>query len=299
MKKAILLFAALLAAVPAYSQNPTVLSQFFEGKQVTIRMDMPASQTGIDLYPGRATPIDLNSYSGRLKNFGVSIRNGDTVMITKIKVKDKNIEFQLAGGGYGTFWDDTNTTVTPGYTEKSQREKDIEDRLKWEDDYYTRRQLQRELDYLRGQRDRQDARNQAMAEQASEMKKVRVDAKRIQGGSRFNIWYSNRVPADLTPQQLMQELAQYVEFPQQSFPGSLTTADVSDPEIHGSPNPVTHLKKGLTQEQVVDLLGPAIRTTQNHENGMEMTSSSFRYQDSTVDTSFVNGVLVKYSVSVH
>ena len=197
MIKATLCLAGIVAVLPVYAQNSAALSQFFEGKQVTVRMDMPASQTGIDLYPDRTTPIDLGSYSNRLKSFGVSIRNGDTVMITKVKVKDKNIEFQLGGGGYGTFWDDTNTTVTATAAQKSQREKDIEDRLKWEDDYYARQQLMRELDYLRGRRQQQDTQNQVLAEQASEAKKIRLDAKRAQGGSRFNIWYPGKVPAGL------------------------------------------------------------------------------------------------------
>lgn len=280
MTKAAWLFAAFLATFPALGQNSATLSQFFEGKQVTVRMDMPASQTGIDLYPDRATPIDLSSYSSRLKQFGVSLRNGDTTLITKVKVKDKNIEFQLGGGGYGTFWDDTNTTVLATPTEKSRREKDIQDRLQWEDDYYTRKQLQRELDYLQSQRYREDAKNQVQAEQASEMKAARIDTKRTQGGSRFNIWYSGRVPAGLTPQQLMQELSEYIEFSPRSFPGSPSgqVKDVSYPEVQGSPDPLTHLKKGLTEEQVIDLLGPAASTTRNRANGMEMTDNTFVYQ---------------------
>jgi hypothetical protein len=55
-------------------------------------------------------------------------------MVTKVKVKDNNIEFQLAGGGYGTVSDDTDTSVQFTPSERSGREKDLENRLKSETD---------------------------------------------------------------------------------------------------------------------------------------------------------------------
>ena len=79
-----------LVALTAYQvagQDQAALSQSFEGKQVTVKMDMPGSQTGVDIYPNKPQPLDTKSYAARLKSFGVSLRNGDTVMITKVKVK--------------------------------------------------------------------------------------------------------------------------------------------------------------------------------------------------------------------
>lgn len=296
----------LFAGVPAFAQNSATLSQFFEGKQVIVKMDMPASQTGIDLYPERSTPIDLSSYSNRLKKFGVSLHNGDQVMITKVKVKDKNIEFQLAGGGYGTFFDEDDSPVFAHSVDKSNREKDLENRLKHENDYYTRQQLKRELDRVRERRNDKDAQNRMFAQEASEAKAARIDAKRVQGGSRFNIWYPGRVPAGLTAQQVMQQLSLYVSFPANSFPGSPSPAvdhdagpNQEEAAAPAQPGPLGQLRKGLTQEQVIDLLGPSTSTTQSRQNGLEMTSSTFRYNDSMVETSFANGVLVKYSVSVN
>ncbi|MGC1782670.1 MAG: hypothetical protein WA708_09140 [Acidobacteriaceae bacterium] len=301
-----LLMAVLFACIPAFAQNSASIAQFFEGKQVVVKMDMPASQTGIDLYPERPTPIDLSSYSNRLKKFGVSLHNGDQVMITKVKVKDKNIEFQLAGGGYGTFMDESDSPVFVHSVDKSNREKDLENRLKHENDYFTRQQLKRELDRVRERRDDKDSQNRMLAQEASEAKAQRIDAKRVQGGSRFNIWYPGRVPAGLTAQQVMQQLSLYVSFPANSFPGSPSPAGDSDAgpnqetaAVPAQPGPLGQLRKGLTQEQVIDLLGPSTGTTQSRQNGLEMTASTFRYQDSTVETSFANGVLVKYSVTVN
>lgn len=82
---------AAAAALPAAAQDESVLRDFFEGKSVRVKMDMPASQQGIDVFPDARRPIDMSQYSQRLKSFGVAIKSGDSVMITKVHVKDKLI----------------------------------------------------------------------------------------------------------------------------------------------------------------------------------------------------------------
>jgi len=106
----------------AVAQNPDMLSPFFEGKQVVVKMDMPGTQKGVDIYPDRQPPLDTKSYGERLKQFGVSLRNGDTVMVTKVKVNKDSVEFQLGGGGFGTAKDNTDTSVHFTPAEKSPRE---------------------------------------------------------------------------------------------------------------------------------------------------------------------------------
>src|ERR1700754_2947862 len=103
--------AVLCGARGAVAQNPDMLSPFFEGKQVTVKIDMPGTQKGIDVYPDRQQPLDAKSYGDRMKEFGVSLRNGDTAMVTKVKVNKDNVEFQIAGGGFGTAMDNSDTTV--------------------------------------------------------------------------------------------------------------------------------------------------------------------------------------------
>ena len=71
----------------AAAQGPDALSQFFEAKQVTVKLDMPGTQKGVDLYPDRPQPLDAKTYASRLKTFGTSLRNGDSVLITKVKAK--------------------------------------------------------------------------------------------------------------------------------------------------------------------------------------------------------------------
>jgi len=46
--------------------------------------------------------------------------------VTKVKVKDNLIEFQLGGGGYGTFGDDASSHVSVPVAGKSVREKNLE-----------------------------------------------------------------------------------------------------------------------------------------------------------------------------
>ena len=138
----------------AAAQNPDALSPYFEGKQVTVKIDMPGTQKGVDIYPNRQPPLDAKSYGDRLKQFGVSLQWGDTVMVTKVKVNKDNVEFQLGGGGFGTAGDNSDTSVHFTSSDKSDREKDLENQISNESDPDKRRSLQRELDYVRSERER-------------------------------------------------------------------------------------------------------------------------------------------------
>src|ERR1700734_3589720 len=110
---------------------------------------MPGSQQGIDVFPQQPNSLDAKNYGKRMKSFPIALHNGDAVMITMVKVKDKLIEFQLGGGGFGTFGDDTDTSVKFTPAPKSDREKDLESQISQTDDQDRKNDLQRQLDYLR------------------------------------------------------------------------------------------------------------------------------------------------------
>ena len=184
-----------------------------EGKTVVVKIDMPATQAGIDVYADARRSINFDEYSRRVKDTGVAVKAGDSVMITKVRVKDKLIEFQLGGGGYGTFGDDTSGTVYVPAESKSKREKDLEKAIKDETDSGRKRRMQTELDDLRREREREDRRNQAAASAAAEEKKRRIAEQRLHGGSRFNLRYQDGVPSGINPGEIMAALAEYVEFP--------------------------------------------------------------------------------------
>ena len=299
----VVLFAGGSSAV---AQQADMLSGAFEGKQVVVKMDMPGTQKGIDIYPGRPQPLDTKSYSDRLKDFGVSVRNGDTVMVTKVKVNKDNIEFQLGGGGFGTAGDNTDTTVHYTPLGKSSRELELENQLNTETDPDRRRSLQRELDYVRTDRQRRDAYNRARAEDDAARRAQQVAIQRQQGGSRFNIRVDTRKMGDsLTPQVVMDALAPYVIFDTQGAPAGGQPVDaapsgtpgliVRNPEPAADPTP--GLKKGMSREQVEAMFGKAVEANDHTENGLTITSCTFLSKDEKVQADFVNGVLVQYSVS--
>ena len=302
--RVLLCLAVLLACVSsAGAQNPDALSPYFEGKQVTVKIDMPGTQKGVDIYPNRQPTLDAKSYGDRMKQFGVSLRNGDTTMVTKVKVNKDNVEFQLGGGGYGTAGDNTDTAVHFTPADKSDREKELENQLNNESDPDRRRSLQRELDHVRSDRARRDAYNHARAEDDAAMRTQQLDMKRQQGGSRFNIRMDTRKMGDsLTPQVIESALAQYVSFSGDAPGGpAVVSAPGGSPGLAVRPSdqgdPAQGLKKGMTREQVESLYGPAGEAHDRTENGMSMTSCTYQSKDERVQADFVNGVLVQYSVS--
>jgi hypothetical protein len=108
MRLAILLTGALVvtaAVSPLHAQDEARLRKALEGKRITLKMDMPATSAGVDVYPGSGRPVDYDKVGKRMKKEGIALRDGEAARITKIKVKDDLIEVQLNGGGYGTFGD--------------------------------------------------------------------------------------------------------------------------------------------------------------------------------------------------
>ena len=298
------LFACARGAV---AQNPDGLSSYFEGKQVVVKMDMPGTQKGVDIYPNRQPTLDAKSYGDRMKEFGVSMQNGQRVMVTKVKVNKDNVEFQLGGGGFGTAGDNSDTSVHFTPAPKSDRERELEDQLRNETDPNRRRSLQRELDYVRAERDRRDAYERARAEDDAAYRTQQVAIKRQQGGSRFNIRIDARKMGDsLTPQVVMDALAAYIDFsgdaagsdaggrPADAAPGAPELA-VRPPDQEGDSG--QGLKKGMSREQVEAMYGKAVEAHDHTESGLTITSCTFIGKDEKVQADFVNGVLVQYSVS--
>lgn len=287
-----------LSSATAYAQSEPALRDFFEGKSVLVKLDMPATQEGIDIFPDARRPIDFAAYSARVKSTGVAIRNGESVMVTKIRVKEKLIEFQLAGGGYGTFGDDTGSVYVPTVS-KSNREKDLERMVKDEPDAARRRRLQRELDDLRSERAREDSRNKATAASAEEAKKSRIATNRLHSGSRFNIRYNEGVPSGLGPDGIMRALAEYVDFPfatdrRPAAPGGRVTAQ---PVLPGPGFSAGAVRKGMTLAEVEDALGKADKTTNRAEGTLRVMTAVYSRGDQQITAEFVEGILIKYSIS--
>lgn len=99
------LVASILVPAVARAQSEAALRDAFEGTSVTVTLDMPGTSDGVNLYPSASAPIDMAAYRAQLDECGTAIAAGARATVTKIRVKKDLIEFQLDGGGYGTFGD--------------------------------------------------------------------------------------------------------------------------------------------------------------------------------------------------
>jgi hypothetical protein len=247
-------------------------------------MDMPATDDGVDVYPAETPPIDFPRYQARVKKYGIAIRQGETAMVTKVKVKGKLIEFQLGGGGYGTAGDQTDPSVGFTPAPKTEREKTLERDLKDVQDPVVKRRMDDELDRLRSEREREDRRNRARVAEATERRREFIQNRRLAGGSRFNLRWRDAVPANaLTPAAIEAALASYVDF---RPPAS------ADPPVAS-----LRLRKGLSIEEVEDLLGEPVRKRERMEGTLRVSTRTFERDGERVMADFVEGVLVRYEVS--
>jgi len=281
----VLLFAL---AAPAAAQDETALKSYFEGKRVTLLMDMPGASDGVDVHPDARRAIDFDKYKDNLKRYGAAIRSGDTVVVTLVKVKKDLIEFQLGGGGFGAFGDDTSTSANIPLIEKSAREKDLEKRIKDEDDRDRRRRLEHELDDLRDRRERDNRRIIAERAEIEQRKRERLAEQRLGGGSRFNLRYDDRVPSGMRPQDVVAALAEYVDF-------------ASGPAARGAVAPppageLTTLRKGLSRAEAERLCGAPASSSERREGGLLVLTLVFNVGDQRATADFVDDVLIRYTI---
>lgn len=302
LRTLLVLCVAFCALIPAVAQT-SPLESYFTGKQFVAKIDMPGSEKGIDLKFDKPTPMDWNEYSSRIKSFGPAIRKGDAVRVTKFNVKKDIIEFQLNGGGFGSFGDDTNITVTATPLPKSQLEKDLEKELADTKDPKHRNDIQRDLDKERARRARQDAANQNDALIASQMKAQQVAQRRLGGGSRINLRWHDSIPSDsLNPQAVMLLLADYIDFNANpagvAAPAAGAVAAGPAPTGNTSGAAVAQLKRGMKVSEVANLLGQGRVISESvSPDGLKTQTLEYATEDSEIQVICVEGVVVRYSIS--
>jgi hypothetical protein len=270
---------------------------YFTGKEVVLKIDMPGSQKGVDLRFNKDIPMDWKEYSGRIKTYGAAIHKGDTARVTGIIVKDDRIEFQLDGGGFGTFGDDSDSTVTARPVEKSDYEKDLERQIANTDDPDRKRSLQRDLDRERSRRERREADNRNAALIASQIKAQKVADDRTRGGSRFNLRWSGSIPADQkNPDAVMKLLADYVSFggPQVAGAGPAPQIAAGDAAIPAT----AQLKRGMHIDDVTKLFGPGQKVSESvSPEGLKTQTFQYSVGDRRADVIYVEGLVVRYSIN--
>jgi hypothetical protein len=283
-----------LGAARLPAQSEAALRQHFEGKMVTMKLAMPGTEYGVDIYPLAEPPLDYPRYADRLKDYGTAIRTGESVMITKVKVKSKLIEFQLGGGGYGTSGDETSSNVRVSSTPKTKRERNLEAELKRETDPNKQRDMKEEIDKLRAEREREDARNRASVAEAEEQRKQNIRQRRIEGGSRFNIRYREGVPTSaLTPEAVTQALAEYV-----AFESTLAGPTPLQPAGGEAAPPRTGLpRKGMLMAEADELLGVPQKTSERMEGRLKVVTRLYPTSAGLISAEFVEGVLIRYTAT--
>ncbi len=272
---------------------------------MVVKLDMPASQIGVDVYPNEPMPVDFRKLAQNLKTNGTGVHAGQSIMVTKVHIKKKHIEFQLGGGGFGTFADNlasASTYSSGSYNQgKSRREKNIEQELKWETDPQKRKELKDEQDDLRRERRQDNAWASAQSAQAKVAQAADERARRAQSGSRFNIRYHNAVPPEaVTPNGIVEALSKFVDFPAAqenlSIPAAADATETTRPNDPPE-REVTKLKKGLTLQQVERLLGPAGTAATEQQGSMEIMTRTYSQDDRTITTKFVGGILIEFAIT--
>lgn len=285
----LLLIGLVGTAAPLAAQTEGHLRRFFEGRTVVALLDMPGTENGVDVYPGTAMPVDFPRHAARLKQYGTAIRRGEEALVTKLRVKKDLIEFQLGGGGYGTFWDDDSPDVAVPAVPKSEREKNLEEDLKSVSDPAARRRVREELDALKREREREEARLRTQAEQARQAKIANIRQRRLEGGSRFNLRYRGGVPADeMTPDAVMRALSEYLDF-------SALRGEAAP--LGGGATPGLVIRRGMSETEVTEALGLAETMTDRAEGSLRVTVATYRTGPRLLEAWFVEGILVRYSIA--
>ena len=290
--------AAILMALaaPAAAQNEDALRSFFEGKRIAVKIDMPGTSDGVDVRPDASRALDFRQYGDRLKAYGAALRAGDSAIVTLVKVKKDLIEFQLSGGGFGTFRDDSSSSVSIRAVEKSDREKELEKSVREETDPRRKRELREQLDDLRDRRERENRRIDVERIRAEERKKERIAWERLHGGSRFNLRYAGAVPAGIRPEEVMAALAEYVDF---SAAGVEARTDDILPDAAAEPRSLAGNlpRKGMTRGEAEREFGSPTEVSDHREGALTVTTLVFVRDEQRIATEFVEDVMVRYTIT--
>jgi hypothetical protein len=283
---------AVLAAVPSTADEKDdrerALKQFFEGRAVTVRIDMPATSKGIDIRVDQPSPLDSGSLSDRMNETGVAIADGARVPITNVHLKDDLIEFHLGGGGFNWLWD-TQGKVSP-QTGKTQREKNLEKDIKNESDPDRRRRLERDLDEERSHREREERRSREYADAENSLRDQQDHQRAPSKGSRFNLRWAHKVPLQAeSPRAIMEILSPWVDF--SGLPGAPEPPRRSRRASDDRRGPDDDLKTGMSWGDVQDRLGAPDHLETSRDGDMKRAKAVYDRQG--LELTFVNDVLVK------
>ncbi len=207
---ALLFLTANLSHVVA--QDEQTLKQYFEGKTIKVKIDMPATFEGINIYPNNPNPLEQKKYIEKLNQNGISIHKGEHVQITKILQKEKHIEFQLGGGGYSPIVEKIGDPDKSTLSE-SDEEKKLKEKIKLETNNTEKARLNKALRKLQRIRRTEQEELNMNAKKSQASQKEQTSRMPRESGSRFSIRYSSKVGHEqLTIESIKTALCEYVNF---------------------------------------------------------------------------------------
>lgn len=277
--------AIVVAAVPAAlgAQDEDALRAAFEGRLVAPLLDMPATTDGVNVYPYRPTHVDGDPRRDVARH-GVGAPAGRAVAVTRIKVKGKHIEFQLGRGG-----DRQEPTFSKPYVGKSREERRLEDEIDDVKDKELKRELEDRLRDLRDRRRREEKRLESLAriEYELALSQHTPEEWALMAGARFNVRFDTDVPPEaLTPEGFRALLERWVDFePPPEAPGGAPTAGLAD------------LSKGMSEDEVELAFGEPTSCEDSAAEGLSIRTCRWTLAEGSLEARFVDGVLVRYTLS--
>jgi hypothetical protein len=290
-----LVAVAICASHPLFAQSEAALWEALEGRTAIAKVDLPATKSGVEIYPDASPATNDAQYGKQLKQFGAAARRREPVTITDVKVNPKSIEIELGRSDSGT---DSSSQVYVAAA-KSARENALERDLEGETDPARRERMEKELEELRAKRAREDARLKAALAQLARDGQA-SNRSRAASGMRFNLVFPSGVPSRaLRPDYVMAALKPWIDF------ASAPEADRSDAASHLAQLPpqqpssedtssVQELRKGMTEPDLKRLLGDPLKREPYLEGDLHVEILTFKRNDATLEATMVEGVLVKF-----
>ena len=295
MKLGVIGVGALLAvAAPLAAQDAASLARGLEGRTVVVLVDMPGDASGVEVWPDSAPPVDYNKLGGNIGRYGVAIPRGSSAMITRARVRKKEIEIHLGGGGYSgsTGGPYMSTTVR-----KSQQEKQLETELKVVTDPIRKREVRDQLRYEQDVRRREETRLKAEAEQARILREAEERELRLRAGSRFNIRWRDAVPGSaVSVEAVLAALDGLMQLEGAAAPAtSSIRAPQPAPAAQQAANPMA-LRKGMSESDVTALFGAAAERREEAAAGLTVVSSRYNFEGGMLTAKFADGALVSWTM---
>lgn len=280
------ILAVTLLAAPLCAQDEESLARALEGKSVVVSIDMPGAAVGVDVWPWADSKVDYSELGDRTRRFGTAIEKDSAAMITKVRVRKKEIEIQLDGGGYSG---PSSAPYMSTSVRKTQREKDLEADLKVITDPSRKKEVRNQLRDIQDRRRREQVRLKAEAEQARILREAEIRELRLRSGSRFNLRFDDRVPVEAaTPEAVMAALNGLAGFGEASAP-------VSTAAPRPTANPMA-LQKGMSEQEVEAMFGVPADRSQSEAAGLTIVSSRYEFESGVVTAKFAEGALVSWKM---